>query len=378
MTLILLIIILIFIVSLILGPAKSNTSQHGGSDFRTREDERAYWFTKRMIPFENPFRREFFYDKKNQYKVLCKSYHIPLLKQIIGPEHQYVEGHSDEPLPELDREEYDFVVMPEYRVALRYRPDLYRNIRFMTAIHPSVIYLLAPDISGLNDVADFDKVRGPVRIGLEGHPGGREHTAYMNLANYYPGFERNCKAVFLEPHQVASEYGRSYDVFLAVTIRPLEYLKAMTEKIPSHFLYMREINAGSYFISEREKPFYRKFPYYRKYMLDLLKMRKLYPALSAKHDEIYIPVIQSKNVILTNTRVPPLFVAESILRLLKVMNSTEFKSLFENIVPLDLSTISLNMPHHRGAIKIYNDLQLFSNVGQSSFYEPGGVLAGSE
>jgi hypothetical protein len=349
-------------------------SQLGGAGFSTQEDERAYWFTRRMIPFDNPFKREFFYDKKNQYKVLTKDYHTALLKQILGPEHQYIEGHSDEPLPALDREEYDFVVMPEYRVALRYRPDMYRNIRFMTAIHPSVIYLLAPDISGLNDISDFDKVRGPVRIGLEGHPGGREHTAYLNLANFYPGIERKCKAVFLEPHQVASEYGRSYDVFLAVTIRPLDYLRAMTDKIPSHFLYMRDINGGSYFITDRERPFYRRFPYYRKYMLDLLKMRKLYPALSAKHDEIYIPVIQSKNIILTNTRIPPLFVAGAIMRLLQVMRSTEFRSIFENIVPLDLSTISLNIPHHSGALKIYNDLQLFSNVNQNSFYEPGGVL----
>jgi len=150
------------------------------------------------------------------------------------------------------------------------------------------LFILCPNNIGLRDLSDIEFYSCDIRIGLRS-TSTKAKEVLKHILTKIPNAKP--KIIYLEDKDIASGYGNMYDIYVDMLTHPDTYIKELTERLPSHILYINTINNGDYFITLSEKPFYDKYNY-SKHLTDTLKIRRYYPYLTLLSKDIYIPTIQ--------------------------------------------------------------------------------------
>jgi hypothetical protein len=373
----------------------SNSDQIGGSGFR---------FTKNIFPFDDPFDQSFYHPKRHIYKTYIGSdaeletLHGPLIKHTIGHDSKYQivktlsSGSSSSSISDLNDYKLDFIIEPELNIGPKYISEVHQNVRFVCALYSADLLLLTPNSINIIDLGDIRHWKKPtgcpckVRIAISGD----EHSAGYQILTHLLSFEsdvvNNIEFVSsVTPGQLLAGYGSEYQIYADLASSKNTIIRTLTDRVPSHLVRSNKINGGNYFITDRERPFYRKYPYFRKKLLDILQLRRAYPSLSQVHNrDLYYPTIQVRYVLLTNDHVPDEKIKDVLERILKLMYTfwdpgsqplSQSKSerfyiskLFQGTSVLDISYIATRIPTHDIAKQIYTQAQLHS-VNSTSFYK---------
>jgi len=359
-----------------------------------------------LFPFDNPFDQSFYYQEQHVYKTYIGSdaeletLHEPLIKHTIGHNAKYQivktlgsgSGSGSDSISELNDYRLDFIIEPELNIGPKYISETHRNVRFVCALYSATLLLLSPNninIIDLGDVRHWKKPTGcpcKVRIAISGD----EHSAGYQILTHVLSFESNVVHNIeiissLTPGQLLAGYGSEYQIYAELACSKNTIIRALTDRVPSHLVQSRKINSGNYFITDRERPFYRKYPYFRKKLLDIAHLQRVYPSLTQVHNrDLYYPTIQVRYVLLTNDQVPSEKIKDVLERILKLMYTfwdpgsqhlTQSKSeryfisqLFRGTSVTDISYITTEIPTHDIAKQIYTQAQLY-DVDGSSFYK---------
>lgn len=150
----------------------------------------------------------------------------------------------------------------------------------------SPINLIATDDSGLVDMTEFNETI----INTCG-PNSIETTAAKIL------FKNTSYSL---NHELdLTNYGKTYHVLMRITQHPNRELEQAFDGIKSHYLTLKSINHGGFYVSFTEKPFFSKHPYFSKINLDLIKLQQFYPKITI-YDRLrlYVPTLSTRNLLL--------------------------------------------------------------------------------
>ena len=177
------------------------------------------------------------------------------------------------------------------------------------------------------------------------------------------------KILVQSEEDIFQNYGSKYDIYFDVTMHPNLFFKLLTEKMPSHMVTINKINGGNYFVQMSEQSFYKKYPYYKKDMIDRISLTKYYRQISPPKISQHIQTIKSHLILLTHKDVSD-DIIQTTLR--KVVYQLHSNPLFKGLTPADIGYTGLMIPYHNGTNKIYKKLQLIS-VGNELNYYNGGL-----
>lgn len=359
-------------------------------------------FTRNIFPFDNPFDQSFYHPKRHIYKTYIGSdaeletLHGPLIKHTIGHNSEYqivntLSGSGSGSVSDLNEYKLDFIIEPELNIDPQYISTVHQNVRFICALYQADLLLLTPNTVNIIDLGDIRHWKKPtgcpckVRIAISGDEYSTGYQILTHLLSFESRVVNNIEIVSsITPGQLLAGYGSEYQIYADLACHKNTIIRTLTDRVPSHLVQSNKINSGNYFITDRERPFYRKYPYFRKKLLDILQLRRAYPSLSQIHNrDLYYPTIQVRYVLLTNTHVPDEKIKDVLERILKLMHTywdpgsqilTQSKAerfyiskLFQGTSVTDISYIATKIPAHDMAKQIYTQAQLH-NVDGNSFY----------
>jgi len=161
----------------------------------------------------------------------------------------------------------------------------------LTGISDKYLFIISPNDYPLRDLADVIKSRPALKIGIR--KAGQAQMLYEQLKEVFPMLGRKTTAVLLEDDQIISGYTYSYHIYM--DFLPLErdiFITGLSEKTPSHLMTVRSLNAGNFFITDGERPFYTKYPQYQKALLEKNVILHIYPYLAIIERVLYVPTIK--------------------------------------------------------------------------------------
>jgi hypothetical protein len=157
------------------------------------------------------------------------------------------------------------------------------SVRFVANMLESTVILMAPNEFSVQDLSDLKNVESAV-IGAN-NP--EAVTVMQDLLAEYPDVSGIKVKVSTE---ITNEKPLMYAF---VTRHPSKEIANLVKSQPMHVVTMNKINNGNYFVSDSEKPFYRKHEIYQKASFDMHKDGvKYYPGLSIRGQLLYYPTIK--------------------------------------------------------------------------------------
>ncbi len=308
---------------------------------------------------------EFFQRKPEHCSVIVKPIDVPLMRKCLAGKITYIQPQTpDKNLSQLNSRKVDFLVTSEYDIS----PFLQNtaDVRFICGLHSPVVSILAPDRSNIHDLMEIFNTPN-ITIAIKNIQSRR---CLYDILTAYDG-AHNIKIVVQSEENILSNYGTEYDMYFDVTVHPNPFFRKLTEKIPSHMITMNKINGGDYFVRPTEMPFYRKYPYYKKHLIDKVTLTKAYlqisPPIANGVDSLHVPTIKSHLILLTHKDVSNSTIQE-VLR--KVIFQLHSNPLFKGLTPADIGYTGLKkIRYHSGTNKIYRQLQLLSTGDDPNYYK---------
>lgn len=366
---ILILLIMIILIS-ILTPAPVQHQTGGDSQY---------------FPFYNPFKTTFFHTYKKIYNIYSSNHiHTALLDQSIGKESYQIRDRpvSSSILNDLHNHNLDFVVDTELNIAPSYKNQT--NVRFICSLYAPALLLLSPNSDNILDIGDIKYFNCEVGIGILAPQTSERYQTVLHLLSFYIPERRNIKIYSMNEEELLQGYGSKFRIYADLATYRNRLVHLLTDKLPSHFVSMRKINGGSYHITDSEKPFYSKYPYFKKEMLDIKQMQRYYPSLTQVHNrDLYYPTIKVHYILLCNKGIPNKTVEDILHKILKLkhtrwnlgykLNTKDQRQryfvskLFEDVTLTDISHLSTDIAIHPGAEKVYRDLQLHDRTGASYY-----------
>lgn len=151
----------------------------------------------------------------------------------------------------------------------------------------TLMYILCPDNTAMNDLFDIRQANRKVKIGVASD----NLDAYELLNAIISSFDLKDKVVIqsLNKVEITEGYNTKYDIFFDFIKGKSEHLLGLTELLPSHLLYIRELNNGDIYKSNQ---FFKDNPQYSKELLDIPWLKKTYPYLTQiVQQNLYIPTL---------------------------------------------------------------------------------------
>ena len=308
---------------------------------------------------------DFFQKKTERVSVIVNKIHASIMHKCLVGEVTYIVPQTPAiNLPLLNSHTVDFLVTYGYDVA----PLLKRNnnIRFVCGLYSQIVSILAPDQSNILDLGDIiDRlIDGTISIAISNLQSKQCLDDLLNAYNL-----TKYKILVQSEEDIFQNYGSKYDIYFDVTMHPNLFFKLLTEKMPSHMVTINKINGGNYFVQMSEQSFYKKYPYYKKDMIDRISLTKYYRQISPPKISQHIQTIKSHLILLTHKDVSD-DIIQTTLR--KVVYQLHSNPLFKGLTPADIGYTGLMIPYHNGTNKIYKKLQLIS-VGNELNYYNGGL-----
>jgi hypothetical protein len=357
------------------GPAGPQAPAEGfvNSEFHT--DQR---FMDKLVPFHNPFEAEFFHKKERIYDVYASQdeMHRPLLIHTVGP---HLIHHTRVPLDELNDYKLDFVIDTELDVAPKYMgKNVHGNIRFVCSLYSPALLLIAPNDSNIVDMGDIKHYSCKVVIAVDGDEITERHQALMQLLSSYSNDTLdNIEVLHLSREKLLNGYGSDYTVYADLAVLKNPVIKALTDKVPSHLVSIRKINSGSHQVTYTERPFYQRYPFYNKHMVDIQQLQRYYPMLAPVHNrDLYYPTIHTHYVLLCHNKIPAWKIQDVMHKTLYLMKvhwpidskldsleqreKQEVSKLFKGTTVAELAHIITAIPAHQGAKDVFAELHLHS------------------
>jgi TRAP-type uncharacterized transport system substrate-binding protein len=250
----------------------------------------------------NPFNTTFYQKKEQLYKIDPNSgrLHLPLIIHGIGP---HIIKESETPLDSLNQYDLDFVIDTELNIVTE-NADSRKNLRLVCALYAPSLLLIAPNGSNIIDLGDIKYYTCKVVIAV--NDTGSHQALTQILSAYDEQITKNINIIVVHPNAQLDGYGSAFTIYAGLGLavqNPL--IRELTDKVPSHLVSFHRINAGSYHITHLEKPFYTRYPYYNKKIIDINQLKRLYPQLSSVHNrDLYYPTIRTRYVLLCHDKVP--------------------------------------------------------------------------
>jgi hypothetical protein len=151
------------------------------------------------------------------------------------------------------------------------------------------MYILCPNNIPMIDFFDIRTANRKVRIGLPAN----NLDGYKLLTKLISSYDLDDKVtiISLSDSEITGGYGIAYDIFFEMTMPRSENILALTEMLPSHLLYIKELNDGGVIIKEK---FYKDNLEYCKSVFDINWLKKTYPYITmiGKTLGLYIPTVE--------------------------------------------------------------------------------------
>jgi hypothetical protein len=163
----------------------------------------------------------------------------------------------------------------------------------MDEINFNYMMILCPNDYRMLDLSDVALSAEVILVGIRSGPA---HVLYERLRYMFHVLEQHTKVVLLKNDQeVLSGYGYAYHVFFDYT--PLwnnAYLLELSSQRPSHLMSFNRLNSGDYFMKDHERPFFMRYPEYKKALVDISIIQHLYPYIAIMSPYLYLPTIQEQ------------------------------------------------------------------------------------
>jgi hypothetical protein len=259
-------------------------------------------FSDGMLPFSNPISSKFFIVNNHTYRVSA----LPSqdISRLVGSYSRSAPAPSD--IAKLDRYELDFAVKLELDAFRQYRRS-HTNVRLIAPIYTLHVVMITPNDSNIVEFSDIGRYSCKVNILVTSR---RDHQCLRHiLANYSATLRSQVNVVMSSDLRAQYLDASPAVVYFTMTsdLHRSPNLTTLTQALPSHLVAPRIINDGTYHITDAQRPFYSRYPYYHKAMVDLQRYRRLYPMLttvpSVSRTMIYMPTIKTSYVLLCHDRI---------------------------------------------------------------------------
>jgi hypothetical protein len=281
--------------------------------------------------------REFFYEKVKTSTISCREWDRDIMDRIIIGPHIY-SNSSNSSSSGNSSSSSDYVLdvsVPEGHL-------------FLGTLISNPVIMLVPNTHRIFDFAGLSTV-SCFRVGLS-HGTELIWTALSTLLD--PQVLSRITTTVISEDEAVSRYGSDIDALLVTTkVSPLKYLRTITDQVPSHLLYFNAINSGNYFILDNEKAFYHEHPQFQKQLLDLLALKKQYPALTTVKKEMYLPTFKVNYVLSCHSRLQDADVKKTLAQILRLKIN---RYIIKTIV--DISNNKTSAPDHPVAIAVYSKI----------------------
>jgi hypothetical protein len=246
-----------------------------------------------------------------------------------------------EVLQTMNDGELDLAVVP--RVTDRIGAS-YPRVRFVGNLLNSALILMSPNEYNIQDLSDLSRVQSGLILANSPFT----VTVVQDILSSYPNYMVKNIRVSVN---AANEKPLMY-AFLAV--HPSAEIANLVKEKPMHVVTMSKINNGNYFISQKEKPFYRKHLHYEKASFDMHRDGvKYYPGLSIRGQLLYYPTIKYKYSLYARAE----FSDQAVQRLLQEL-------LDKRKTTLALTEVAYNpdesLATHAGARTVYFSKQIYT------------------
>jgi hypothetical protein len=253
----------------------------------------------------------------------------------------------DDPLSAIEKGQLDLSIV-QYSDKSKSKSEE-SSTTFVANVMEAKLILMSPNQYPIQDLSDMKTVQSAVIQVSD------LQTANMvkDLLNYYTDLSQEIK-IIIGPAENPIMYG-----FL--TVHPSKDIANLVKAEPMHVVTMSKINNGNYFVSDTEKPFFKKYLKYEKTSFDMHNQGvKYYPGLSIRGQLLYYPTIKSKYTLYARDGFSDL----AVKRLLQSI-------IDKNIMPL--AEIGYNpdesVQTHRGAREIYEKMKLYTKEPRKPIWQ---------
>jgi len=256
----------------------------------------------------------------------------------------------------------------------------YNGYSFVATLHQPILLLLVRDETGMIEFNDIQHYTCKVKIGIP-HKDSTERRIISDILNYYPDSVKNNTDIiplnkWTTNHSTVGPtsgliLGHDYHIHAQLVYpgKTNSIIRKLTEEQPSHLMTMVRINGGNYFITGKEKAFYKKNTYYEKALYDLQRSIKFYPQLSrigSQQYSLYLPTIKCRYLLLAKDSVDNRTINKIIRKLFILYTSRKIKEM----TLTDMVRNVTKLPIHPASKKIYGHLHLVKDADtRSSIYE---------
>lgn len=329
----------------------------------------------RIFPLHNPFSNSFYQKPHHASKIYARNrdLHRPLIIHTIGAHlFQSTMRGIRGALVDLNNGNLDYVIDTELNIAPALKTVNVPNIRYICSLYASTLILIVPNSVNIIDIGDIKHINCEIRIAVSGE---EQRRALLHVLEMYP--EIHTEIDIVDESVIKKEYGHKYQIYADLILETNSLVRTLTDQAPSHLVSMHKINAGSYYITDSERPFYQKYPYFRKDMIDIIDLHRQYPQLSQVHNrDIYYSTVNCRYILLTRSSQPDKDVSEVLHKVLFLLGlrynmqqgypkishakreQLTVSRFFEGTTAADIGHTSTSITVHSGAEAVYRDIRL--------------------
>ena len=292
--------------------------------------------TLQMIPFDSPFTPSFFSAKIKKYSLYIENLNVKNFYQKYFPEFIYLDNSSSA----------DYAIVNDYDIDLRNKHDFH----FVATLHSGFITV----ITSLNliDFTDILSYGSKKKLVMDV---GKHRRMAEDLLKYFRMEQLVTLQSGASDEQVIKNYPDKIDlVFRVVESHPDSLIASLSNKAISHFLSFRTINDGDDydFLTATEKDFYSKNPKFHTAYHDVINLipKRYYKIVNLNRLELWIPIIQTRFLLVASKNVPVEHVADFYDKLDRLFKNKAYlpekHSFFVNSVNYDNMKFYPNFNHH--------------------------------
>lgn len=266
----------------------------------------------------------------------------------------------------LDKGEFDMIVSRTHTLAEEgLTTSQFRIVCNLIEI-PVNILTTNQKMTSLNDLRG---TATKINVGL---PKSSEDRVMTDLLTYYGlVIGRDVVLTHYTGNELLDHYGKDLTIVVVNATHPNDLIKRLSAKALTKFVELSEVNEGQrYYVSLNEEPFYKRYPFYHKSLIDKTLIVDYYPHMNLYNNRLdpyiddqiaefnnistYINSLSVNSYIVANTRVDNktigLLVYNLYLNLAK-LNNLEY--IQPKMSMTSLANIRINIPIHDGALDVY-------------------------